>query len=352
LINTDTTTLAGSYKQEADLDLMSVDWAPVGNEPDYFTGTFDGDGKDIKNLLINMPTQDSVGLFGAVKGTVENVHVRSGSVTGQDRVGGVVGLIGKPNDSGNSESKTVRRCSNAADISGHASVGGVVGNIAIRAGDGADGRGGQIISCYNTGTITGDVYGVGGVVGYLTTADAIACYNTGDVEGLTGVGGVAGINNWAIVIACYNRGSVSGKGGKDADAYIAGVGGVVGCFWIGWGQITACYNTGAVKIKLNGDPKYFGGVLGYSDGSTSIQANYWLDVSGDDVEYGVGSETDTPSNTGATPFSDSDWPTPGTHTQWGIGASDGSGDGTYWKSLGSWNGENSIYPKLWFEDDE
>jgi hypothetical protein len=30
LINTDATTLAGKYKQEADLDLMSEEWAPVG----------------------------------------------------------------------------------------------------------------------------------------------------------------------------------------------------------------------------------------------------------------------------------------------------------------------------------
>jgi hypothetical protein len=84
--------------------------------------------------------------------------------------------------------------------------------------------------------------------------------------------------------------------------------------------------------------------------------NYWLDVPGDTAVWGNGLGEDAfthvidpPSldNTDATRFSDIEWPSTGTHFQWGIGASDGSGNGTYWKDLGSYGGD---YPKLWYEE--
>ncbi|WP_010260777.1 hypothetical protein, partial [Treponema primitia] len=88
----------------------------------------------------------------------------------------------------------------------------------------------------------------------------------------------------------------------------------------------------------------FGGVVGTN--SRTITACYWVertDVTGSTTNGG-----------GGTLFSDSAWPSTtgssGQSTEWGTG--DGSGSGTYWKSLGGWNGGGTytVYPTLWFEE--
>jgi hypothetical protein len=272
---------------------------------------------------------------------VEDVHVRSGSVTGNDHVGGVVASLGIYVEAA-ATPKTVSRCSNAANISGHFSVGGVVGDAPAYAGGTP-----TIISCYNTGNITGTT-AVGGVVGYLSTSSLIACYNTGDVTGSVGasqgVGGVAGINNYGDVIACYNTGTVSGKGEYEepGDLAIAGVGGVVGCKW--GGSVTACYNTGEV-IRSSGPGTNVASVVGMGGGDLTSSANYWK--SGTAANGGLGGgEPDT-----TIPFSGTAWPSAGSgsgqNAEWGAG--DGSGSGKYWKALGGWNGGSPVYPKLWYE---
>jgi hypothetical protein len=121
--------------------------------------------------------------------------------------------------------------------------------------------------------------------------------------------------------------------------------------------LSACYNTGSVTSSSDSDNDLlFGGVVGFTTaGLSPIHANYWHDDSADTAVWGIGTDPGhtgalPATNTDAAPFSSTGWPTTGTHTQWGIG--NGSGDGTYWKSLGSWNGGNPKYPKLWYEDDE
>ena len=71
------------------------EWTPIGNEDHLYTGTFDGNGKTISGLYIDSDA-DYQGLFGYLgtsginTGTVQNLSV-SGSVSGSDHVGGVVG---------------------------------------------------------------------------------------------------------------------------------------------------------------------------------------------------------------------------------------------------------------------
>jgi hypothetical protein len=171
---------------------------------------------------------------------------------------------------------------------------------------------------------------VGGVCGY-NYSTITACYNTGSVTvesrlGIGPVGGVCGYNS-STITACYNTGSVSGN---------SQVGGVCGYDYSN-STITACYNTGSVSGN-----SYVGGVCGYNS-SSSIIACYWKDITGDKADYGIGNNI-----AGTSIFALVAWPTPETHQQWGTGY--GSGDGKYWKSLGSWNGGNPIYPKLWFEE--
>lgn len=69
---------------------------PIGSDPvnNVFAGAFDGLGHSISNLTINRPTTDYVGLFGATAAasSIRNVGLVGGSVSGNNNVGGLVGI--------------------------------------------------------------------------------------------------------------------------------------------------------------------------------------------------------------------------------------------------------------------
>ena len=239
-----------------DVDGQSVSWTPIGNSRPY-RGTFNGAGHTISGLYINDSTADDQGLFGYVSGTVQNLTV-SGSVKGDDYVGGVVGQ----------NNGTVTNCAFSGSVSGVGPVGGVVGyNIS------------SVTNCYNTGEVSGGA-GVGGVVGD-NISSVENCYNTGTVIGSGGLaGGVVGQNSSGdssgdssgSVTNSYNTGAVSG-GEK--------VGGVVGqnC-----ASVTNCYNTGNVSGNRS-----VGGVVGNNGGT--VENCYFLQTTGvNESLQGIGND--------------------------------------------------------------
>ena len=169
-------------------------WTPIGTSINQYRCTFDGDGHTIRGLYINSSDNDYKGLFGYVgtRGKVQNLSV-SGSVKGNDYVGGVVG----------DNLGIVENCYNTGEVSGNSYVGGVVGYNG--------GRVGSVINCYNTGTVSGNR--VGGVVGYNGDGRVKNCYNTGKVSGNSYVGGVAGGNSSSgTVTGCYFLQGTAEKG--------------------------------------------------------------------------------------------------------------------------------------------
>ncbi|MDR0550443.1 MAG: hypothetical protein LBG72_00320, partial [Spirochaetaceae bacterium] len=247
LINTAPT---GNYKQEADLDLLGAvgyyggqeNWVPIGNIANPFFGNFDGGGHTIDNLYIYHPSDYFQGLFGlVVTATLKNIRIASGSVSGDNCVGGIAGRN----------------------------------------------QYGTITACYNAGAVSGIDY-TGGVAGYNYSGSTItACYNAGAVSGTNYTGGVAG-KDIGTIIACYNTGTVSGS-----DA----VGGVAG--GISNGTITACYNTGAVS-----GTNHTGGVVGYNEYAT-INACYWDNSVAGAPANGIGEpagDTDAAPFSGAAAF--------------------------------------------------
>ena len=86
-----------SYKDQtvvlgADLDLAGVTWTPIGTSSNPFKGTFDGNGKVIKNLSVLMAGKSNVGLFGVTTdGEIKNVTVENAKVAGRLNVGVVAG---------------------------------------------------------------------------------------------------------------------------------------------------------------------------------------------------------------------------------------------------------------------
>ena len=214
------------------IDLSSVcskeegNWTPIGNEDHRYTGTFDGANYTISGLYIDSSDTDYKGLFGFVgsEGTVQNLTV-TGSVKGDDYVGGVVG----------DNRGRVENCHNIGEVSGN-QVGGVVGR-----------NSGNVENCYNTVSVSGGMC-VGGVVG-VNSGNVENCYNTASVSGLDSVGGVVGHNS-GTVENCYNTGKVSGN------SY---VGGIVGLNFSS-DSVTNCYflQTADVNVGLPGIGENYG----------------------------------------------------------------------------------------------
>lgn len=195
---------------EQNIALTNIQWAPIGVS-NSFDGTFNGNNHTITGLNVDA-AKGYAGLFGWLKGTVQNLQVQgsakaSGSVS---YIGGVVGY----NDGG-----TVKNCLNAVSVNAEgtrASAGGVVGNSTSV---------GVVNLCWNEGSVTGGT--TGGIVG-SGSGTVTNCANFGDVTGGTSysVGGIAGSGT---VANSYNLGSVTGAANK---AYGISSGMVVNSYYI------------------------------------------------------------------------------------------------------------------------
>lgn len=279
---------------EADIDLESQDFTPIGNEEQGYSGCFDGNGHEISGLSVNKE-DNYAGLFGYVYfGTVKDLSV-SGTVTGNSFVGGVAGknycgaienclsacAVAGNNQvggiTGMNESRTsascVTGCLSVGLVTGTRSVGGIVGQNTHTASIG----GAYVENCRNTGEVNGNysnILGelVGGVVGYnyasLGLCTIAGCSNSGSVQGYINVGGVTGRNfayeGTANVTQCYNTGTVSSMS-IFKDEAIGGVAGSCNGIIGHSAQITECYSTGDVT----GTAKNVGALVGKLTGANS-----------------------------------------------------------------------------------
>ncbi len=77
----------------ADIDVNGVDLTPIGNDDDRFIGVFDGNDHVIRNVDVNMPETDCVGLFGYVgqDGYVASIGIEDATIRGRNYVGGLLG---------------------------------------------------------------------------------------------------------------------------------------------------------------------------------------------------------------------------------------------------------------------
>ena len=92
IVNDGTDTFANkTVKLGANIDLNNVNWTPIGTSANKFVGTFIGTGYTISDLY--SVGEDGVGLFGMtfVGAHIEGVTVENAYVSGNDRVGVIVG---------------------------------------------------------------------------------------------------------------------------------------------------------------------------------------------------------------------------------------------------------------------
>jgi hypothetical protein len=229
-------------------------WRPIGAldpvwgvwGPTTFRGTFDGQGYEIRDLFINRPGEDCVGLFGLTYANrfVRDVGVVNVTVTGDRYVGGLVGWYCS------SEGMGVSNSYSTGTVTGRTDVGGLIGWN----------EGGDVTDSYSTGTVFGGSQ-TGGLVGRNYFSTVSNCYYTGSVTGGSEVGGLVGQNEHDCdVTNSYSNATVVGG---------SRVGGLVGLNCddtdrqFGGGTISSSYSTSTVSGS-----KYVGGLVGDNDAGT------------------------------------------------------------------------------------
>ena len=224
-VNSGNTTISATLTKDIDLAefchakdgtkyTKEVSWTPIGNSDNIenmYQGTFDGNGKTIRNLYINdiseyigIPCE--AGFFGyAEKGSIKNITFDNAkvkttaddyctgilvgvagscienikilvncSVEGKNYVGGIAGRANGDIDN----------CENHAMVNGANFVGGIVGNYVFSDK--------SITSCANYGVITGTRDKVGGIAGDFNSGTIQNCANYGDITGTFYVGNLIG----------------------------------------------------------------------------------------------------------------------------------------------------------------
>ena len=209
---------------DKNIDLTGKGWTPIGTSFDNsYKGTFDGGGHTITGLAVTTNDQ-FVGLFGYLNraGMVKNVVMEGIQITSNHMFGCTGGVVGY-------SWGTIENCSVSGSVSGTDCVGGVVGSQ----------KAGSIIGCSSSATVKGKHY-VGGVAGEKW-GTMTACYATGNVtleiasQKNNFGGGVVGLNGGSRVLACYATGNVTSTGSSTGNVHIGGL------FGDSYTTVTACY---------------------------------------------------------------------------------------------------------------
>ncbi len=194
------------HKADAEKQVAEVSWTPIGSK--QYQGTFDGNGKTIRNLFISS-TSDEIGFFGyAADCRIKNITFDNAKVKGNDNssTGILAGCAGscvieniKTTGNCSVEGKyetggiagrangNISNCENHAIVNGLHSVGGIVG-ICFDSEN-------SITSCANYGEITGTEDFVGGIIGYFGEGSLQNSANYGNVTGDARVGNLIGYAN-------------------------------------------------------------------------------------------------------------------------------------------------------------
>ncbi|MBU1862927.1 MAG: hypothetical protein KKH94_04585 [Candidatus Omnitrophica bacterium] len=380
--------LAGQYVLTNDIDASGiVNFIPIGENADEFTGYFEGAGFTISNLTIDRADEQNVGLFGFTDGAlIRNVGLTNVDITGGASVGGLVGYLCNGSSIDNSYVSGGTVTGSDEDGENGEYVGGLVGlsyyyttidnsyaNVTVNGIEYIGGLVGlmyyasSINNSYTTGSVSGSD-NVGGLVGYTYYSTIDNAYATGTVDGANSVGGLVGYNYcYSTINKSYATGNVtgteSGVGGlvgfnddnaEIRDSYAHGtvtgesyVGGLVG-YNYNYSSIDNSYATGLVTSD---DEDTAGGLVGVDNNSNGVNNSFW-DTETTELEYSSGSDDEYGITTAEMKqmytFIDEDWE-PGDvwvnregvdypslywqHSYWTGLASDEN-----WSTAGNWSG--------------
>lgn len=186
----------------------------------YFGGTLDGDGHEIKGIKINQTGLANVGFIRFFKGTIKNLKL-TGSVTGantsdKSNIGGFVAKA--------EAACTISNCVNNIDVTGGYCVGGFIGQVYPSAAATV-----KIYACTNEGvvksttTFSTTASNTGGFIGYVgqnaTVNFGYSQNNEFVTAGAIEVAGYVGGNFGSLSFDhCINRGAI--KAGYAAGGFM------------------------------------------------------------------------------------------------------------------------------------
>jgi len=206
--------LSSHFVLNNDLDNSTTGYTGIGDdfEPigfisgtqfsSEFSGTFDGKGYAIQDLVINKNDLGDVALFASTDtgSLIENVFV-SGEVTNLSTdAGTVAGLVGIQKG-GSIKNCGVKVTVDSPDCVRAGCLTGVTQNSSVN-------------DCYALGSVTANDR-VGGLCGEVNSATVENCYSTASVTGNTDVGGLIGAN-FGTITDCYWDTESSGQSSSAA----------------------------------------------------------------------------------------------------------------------------------------
>lgn len=226
--------LDGCYAIENNIDVSGTNnwYDGAGFDPvNNFDGELYGSNYDIRGLYVDRPEMDNVGLIGDSQGYIENIRLSEVDITGNENVGGFMGLndnhavIENAYASGTIEGETnvgglIGRNNQHAEVTNSYSDGLVIGTENVGGLLGVNREQGNITQSYSSGTIFGDE-NVGGLLGEnRNNADILDSYASGTISGDYNVGGLIGKNN--------NQGNVDTSYASSIISGEDNVGGLIG----------------------------------------------------------------------------------------------------------------------------
>ncbi len=229
---------SGNYVLTADIDLAGQEWTPIGTyapsgeseeeqeipSADYaFTGTFDGRGHTISNLVINQPEGWALGLFGCIANAeVGNFTLENATVDGSVMAAGVAGYT---------------YCS-------------TISNVRL--------KGGKITVHYTEMSAEGMYGGIAGAGNGSLIADCEAQADIVIPDNTANTGIIGGGLQMTSVVRCKATGSIT------AGNNCYGLGGISGCGFASE-QFTDCTAENVV-ITAGSNCFWIGGITGYTGG--------------------------------------------------------------------------------------
>ena len=278
-VNNGTNYLGTTVFLDSDLSLAGKSFEPIGNESNYFRGTFDGQGRVINNLIMTSSSQ-YVGLFGYSKGlTIKNVILDSSCSITSSYSGSSDAFIGE----------IIGYCwaiSGPCTIENNVNMGSVTFS-------------GDLSSGYyslHLGGIAGGLYS-----SYSHDITVKNCANYGEVthSGTSKnprIGGIVGRSygsNRVYIYNCLNHGTITYGGTIKMELDLGGIAG-----YTLETTIENCVSGGKISdhtssIFLN----YIGSIVGYTFSGTSINYCYFTSYLSYYGKYGYSYKTPSVSNT-------------------------------------------------------
>ena len=253
-----------TFVLEDNVNLANQAWTPIGTSSNPFKGTFDGKGKTIYNLNVEMPGKSNAGLFGVTHdGEIKNFTVENAKVTGRLNVGVVAG---QPYTS----KYTDITVQGHVEVNGMAYVGAVGGknayadwtNITVNADETSYVKAHSVENGTAYRTYVGGVVGFNGEGGHKfsnITSNIDVKGSTCDVGGLFGIAHYG--NNFEKCSCTGNVEIYAAEEAEDAQE----IGGIAGVWHNETGYtvtFTECLFKGTLATNIEGVEFYNGGLVG------------------------------------------------------------------------------------------